>query len=285
MKQLVSILIPAFNAEKWIGGCIASALAQEWPRKEIIVVDDGSNDSTLEIAKSYTSPIVHVTTQKNLGAGAARNHALSVAQGDYIQWLDADDLLAPDKIALQLAGAEPGQTSRVLLSGSWGKFHHQPERAKFIPNLLWESLMPLEWMYRKVEYGLWMAIESWLVSRRLTEIAGPWNESLRLGIDGEYFNRILSFSENVRFIPDARCICRRGNFGISSSMTLNNNKLDSLAFVVFSSTKTLLSMENSKRTRNAALKHLNRYSIYFFPDRPDIIEKNAVNGQRCRRST
>ena len=94
MKQLASILIPAFNAQNWIGGCIESALAQTWSRKEIIVVDDGSRDSTLEIAESYASQDVHVTTHDNCGASSARNRALSLAQGDYIQWLDADDLLA-----------------------------------------------------------------------------------------------------------------------------------------------------------------------------------------------
>ena len=214
-----------------------------------------------------------------MGASSARNHALSLAQGDYIQWLDADDLLAPDKVAQQLAGVEPGQTSRILISGSWGKFYDHPERAKFVPDLLWENLDPLEWMYRKVEYGLWMAIECWLVSRRLTKMAGPWNEDLSLGIDGEYFNRVLSFSEGVRFVSDARCICRRANFGISSSMTLNNSKLDSLAFVVLSSIKTLMSMEKSKRTRDASLKHLDRYSIYFFPDRPDIFAKMQLTAK------
>ena len=214
-----------------------------------------------------------------MGASSARNHALSLAQGDYIQWLDADDLLAPDKVAQQLAGVEPGQTSRILISGSWGKFYDHPERAKFVPDLLWENLDPLEWMYRKVEYGLWMAIECWLVSRRLTKMAGPWNEDLSLGIDGEYFNRVLSFSEGVRFVSDARSICRRANFGISSSMTLNNSKLDSLAFVVLSSIKTLMSMEKSKRTRDASLKHLDRYSIYFFPDRPDILAKMQLTAK------
>ena len=144
MKQLVSILIPAFNAEKWIRECIESALSQTWPWKEIIVIDDGSRDSTLEIAESYASPDVYVTTQDNCGASSARNRALSLAQGDYIQWLDADDLLAPDKVARQLEGAAPGQSSRILLSGAWGKFYHKPERSRFVPNSLWEDLEPVE---------------------------------------------------------------------------------------------------------------------------------------------
>ena len=85
MKQLVSIIIPAYNAEKWISACIESAISQTWPRKEILVVDDGSSDKTLEVAKSYSSPELRVFSQENRGASAARNHGLSMAQGDYIQ--------------------------------------------------------------------------------------------------------------------------------------------------------------------------------------------------------
>src|ERR1700722_17022843 len=101
-KPLVSILIPAFNSEKWIAGTIRSALAQTWDRKEIIVVDDGSTDRTFEIARQFESHTVRVVTQINQGAAAARNNAFSLSRGEYIQWLDADDLLAPDKVATQM---------------------------------------------------------------------------------------------------------------------------------------------------------------------------------------
>src|SRR5258705_7741413 len=102
MKALVSILIPAYNAEAWLAGTLRSAIAQTWERKEIIVIDDGSIDQTLAIARRFESDGVLVLTQKNQGAAAARNKAFSLSQGDYIQWLDADDLLASDKIARQM---------------------------------------------------------------------------------------------------------------------------------------------------------------------------------------
>src|SRR5258708_4364352 len=101
MKPLVSILIPAYNAQKWIVATIESAIAQTWGRKEIIIVDDGSTDQTLAVARRFASKDILVVTQKNQGASAARNHAFSLSQGDYIQWLDADDLLSANKIAKQ----------------------------------------------------------------------------------------------------------------------------------------------------------------------------------------
>ena len=98
MTELVSILIPAYNAERWLGATIESALAQTWPAKEIIVVDDGSTDRTLAVARGFGDRGVQVITQANRGAAAARNTALRAARGAWIQFLDADDLLNPRKI-------------------------------------------------------------------------------------------------------------------------------------------------------------------------------------------
>ena len=109
MKPLVSILIPAYNSEEWIAYTMRSAIAQTWERKEIIVVDDGSSDRTAEVARRFASKEVSIVSVENQGAAAARNHALKLSQGDYIQWLDADDLLAPDKIAKQMEGRESAE--------------------------------------------------------------------------------------------------------------------------------------------------------------------------------
>jgi len=85
MKPLVSILIPAYNAENWIADTIRSAIGQTWPRKEIIVVNDGSTDQTLEIARQFASKDIVVVNRDNQGAASTRNHAFSLSQGDYIQ--------------------------------------------------------------------------------------------------------------------------------------------------------------------------------------------------------
>src|SRR5215475_8742407 len=127
MKSLVSILIPAYNARAFLRQTLESALAQSWTRKEIIVVDDASTDSTLSIAKEFASRGVRVAShQSRLGAAAARNKAFSLCQGDYIQWLDADDLLAPDKIEKQMAVLEATSNKRLLVSSAWGSFMYRP---------------------------------------------------------------------------------------------------------------------------------------------------------------
>src|SRR5208283_2963024 len=204
MSDLVSILIPAYNAEKWIRDTVKSALGQTWSRKEIIIVNDGSSDNTLNIARGFESPSVKVLTQDNKGASSARNKALSAAQGKYIQWLDADDLLAPDKISQQLRKSEDGRDSRILISSAWGKFYYRHWRAKFVRNSLWQNLSPAEWILRKLDENAWMSIESWLVSRKLTEMAGPWDERLSMDDDGEYFRRVVTSSEQIIFVVEAK---------------------------------------------------------------------------------
>ena len=158
-------MIPAYNVEKWVEETINSALGQTWPHKEIIIVDDGSSDSTLAIAKRFESGQVKVISQENMGASTARNRAFENAQGDYIQWLDADDLLAPDKISEQMIAVSLDEDEMILYSGPHGMFYVRTERAKFLPNPLWQDLTPVEWMVYKLNDGYWMNPAGWLVSR------------------------------------------------------------------------------------------------------------------------
>ena len=139
MKPLVSILIPAYNVEQWIAETLESALAQTWQNKEIIVVNDGSKDNTLAVVKRFESAIVKVINQENQGQSAAENRALKEAQGNFIAYLDADDLLAPDKIERQVhfLGSE---NSEFVAAGEWARFYKSPEEALFIPQPLWADL-------------------------------------------------------------------------------------------------------------------------------------------------
>jgi glycosyltransferase involved in cell wall biosynthesis len=146
MAKRVPILILAFDAERWLRDTVESALAQTWQAKEIIIVHDDSTDRTPLVARVFASPDVKVVTQSNAGASAARNHALSPAQGGFIQRLDADDLLAPDKVAPQLRDAETGGTGATLLSSSLGEFVVHPDRATFVPSGLWHDLAPVDFL-------------------------------------------------------------------------------------------------------------------------------------------
>jgi glycosyltransferase involved in cell wall biosynthesis len=273
MSHLVSILIPAYNKASWIRETMLSAINQTWPNKEIIVIDDGSSDNTFKIAKTLESKIVKVVTQPNAGVCGARNNALKLAQGDYIQWLDADDVLDPEKISLQLRHDNEGPDSRLVLTCAWATFFYSIQRAKFIPDSLWQDLTPADWIFKKFTDNVWMNPTVWLVSRRLTELAGPWDARLNLcgNDDGEYICRVVAASEGVKFVPDARCYYRVGNPGsLAWNMGKSYERLEALVLSLSLSIKHLRSIEDSERTRRAGLKHLEAWLFLFYPEEHEL---------------
>lgn len=271
----MSILIPAFNAQDWIADSIKSALAQTWGAKEIIVVDDGSTDRTLQIARQFESELVRLVTQRQQGAAAARNKALSLSRGDYIQWLDADNLLSPDKISLQMEVAEKCENKGVLLSSGWGTFLYRHQKAKFIPTLLWCDLSPFEWLLRKMGDNLRLQTACWLVSRELTEAAGPWDSRLLVDDDGEYFCRILLAAQQVRFVAGAKVFYRGPGLPFRSLSYIGraDKKIEALWLSMKLHIEYLRSMEDSDRVREVCLTYIRTSLLHFYPGRLDIVEQ------------
>lgn len=272
-KPLVSILIPAYNAQRWISDTLRSAIGQTWEPKEIIVVDDGSTDQTLAIARQYVSDCVRVVTQKNQGAAAARNHALALSRGEYIQWLDADDLLASDKIARQMAALSQCTSKKTLLSSEFGRFLYQWQRAQFVRTGLWEDLSPTEWLLRKMGQNLYMQTATWLVSRELSEATGPWDTRMLSDDDGEYFCRVLLNSDGTRFVPDARVYYRGFRGDSLAYVGKSKRKCEALWQSMELHIGYLRSLEDTPRTREACLAYLQRNLVHFYPDRADIVSQ------------
>lgn len=270
MKPLVSVLIPAYNAEEWIADTIRSALAQTWSNVEIIIVDDGSRDQTVKVAQAFASRNVKVVGQENQGASAARNKAYSLCQGDYIQWLDADDLLLPDKIERQIdESARCGP--QTLLSCGWAFFVYRTATAKFIPSALWEDLSPLEWLLRKMaQEDAYMQTATWLVSRELSQKAGPWDTRLSFDDDGEYFCRVLLASRGTRFVRGTGIYYRQSGASSLSFVGSSNKKKDSLLHSIKLHIQYIRSLEESERVRKACVAYLQRYYWLFYREREEI---------------
>lgn len=270
-KPLVSILIPAYNAERWIAETIQSALAQTWPNKEIIVVNDGSRDQTGKIASRFSAQGVTVVTTENGGQSTALNYAYRRSRGDYIQYLDADDLLAPTKIERQLGALHLNDDKRLLLSCPWAYFYHRSWKARFVPNSLWEDLSPVDWLLRKMSQGIHMPNHTWLVSRQLLDAAGSWDTSLRYDTDGEFFTRVIIASTSTRFVPEAAAYYRSNLSARTSYIGDSDEKKDSLFRSMKLHIQYLRSLEESERVRNASVAYLQVWFGTFYPSRPDIV--------------
>jgi glycosyltransferase involved in cell wall biosynthesis len=267
---LVSILIPAYNSSAWIASTLRSAIAQSWPRTEIIVVDDGSTDDTFEVARGFERDGVRVVRQPNSGAAATRNALFALSRGDYIQWLDADDLLSPSKIEFQMAALGGGRDRRVLASCPWAYFSSRPSEARFVPDDLWADLSPVEWLLRKMGGNLHMQTATWLTSRELAEEAGPWDPRLWVDDDGEYFSRVLLASSGTRFVPESRVYYRKIPTGSVSYIGASDRKMEAMLLSMQLHVERLLSLESSDRTREASIRYLATWMSAFDPARRDI---------------
>jgi glycosyltransferase involved in cell wall biosynthesis len=273
MTPLVSILIPAYNAERWIAETMQSALGQTWPNKEIIVVDDGSTDQTVRVAQQFASKTFSIVSQKNQGAATARNKAFELCQGDYVQWLDADDLLSPDKIACQMRAAGETTDGRTLFSSAWASFRYREAKARFIPTQLWCDLAPTEWLTRKWEGNWHMQTATWLVSRELTDAAGPWDARLTLDDDGEYFSRVINVSNGIRFVPQSRVYYRVTTTSRLSYIGGSNKKMESQFLGMKLQIEYLRAREDSDRVRAACVTYLQTWLPVFYPNRPDLVQE------------
>ncbi|HEY3756455.1 MAG TPA: glycosyltransferase family A protein [Opitutaceae bacterium] len=279
---LVSILVPCFNAEAWLDATLASASAQTWPNLEIIVVDDGSTDGSLAAARRWESRgRVRVLAQPNRGASAARNAALAASRGEWIQFLDADDLLAPDKIARQL---DPAPDPHCAQGARWGRFVDDPAQTRFAEEILCRDADPVSWIVDKLEHHAMMHPAAWLISRTLADRAGPWDERLTLDDDGEYFCRVVLSSAGVRHHPAAASYYRSR---ISSSLSRRRSAaaLASGLRAVELTADRLIAREDSPRTRHAAAAALTRCYQESYPDGGDsgrraLARARALGGAR-----
>ena len=239
------------------------------------MAEEGSNYRRRRISRSNTCNretvrFQSIVTKINEGAAATRNKAYSLSQGDYIQWLDADDILAPDKIERQLSAFRGDDTQRTLLSSPWAYFACRLHRAEFVPTRLWHDLTPVEWLLRKMGENLHMQTATWLTSRELSEAAGRWDTRLFTDDDGEYFCRVLLASNGVRFVPEGRVFYRNIPSNRVSYVGISNEKMDALLISMKLHLRYLCSLEDSERVRNASLNYLQNWSICFYPDRQDI---------------
>lgn len=268
-KPLVSILICAYNAEKTVAQTLDSVVAQTWPNKEIIVLDDGSTDRTAEIVSQFKQ--VTLVSTDNQGFSAAQNRVFQLSHGDYIQYLDADDLLAPDKIEGQLATLRKGDSARILFSSPWAPFFYRTRNARFVRNSLCQDLSPVEWLLRKMSEGIHMQNATWLVSRELATAAGPWDTRLQYDQDGEFFCRVLLASEGTRFVDGTGIYYRSSGWNRISFIGNSEVKKDSLLRSMKAHMRYLQSLEKSDRVDRACLAYIKLWCLSFYPERPDIM--------------
>jgi glycosyltransferase involved in cell wall biosynthesis len=262
---LISVIIPAYNAQRWIGETLESIAGQQYENLEVVVVDDGSADATAAAADAYANRFGswRLVRQQNSGQTTALNAGLALASGRYVQYLDADDILLPGKLAAQVRRLEehPG----CVASAAWGRFYDRPANARFDPDGTWKDLAPVDWLVENWADGAGMMFPAmWLVPMEIVRRVGPWREDLTLLNDTEYFSRVILASQGVRHCPDARVAYRSGLSG-SLSGRKSGRALQSAFRVLEACDQMLLAAEDSDRTRRAVSALWQSYAHGTYP--------------------
>ena len=217
-EPLVSIIIPIYNAGKYIEQCLQSIFAQTWKSLEIIVVNDGSTDDSELKIKSFQDDRIKYYSIPNQGQCKASNYGLAHAKGDYIKFLDADDLMNDTHIECLLKVLNGSQSE--IASCAWARFYDDDlTSAQFIEEPNWKNAAPLDWIKMSIEslYDM-MPGWIWLIPKKIIDKAGGWDERLSLNNDFEFSIRLVLNSTSVLFSRESKIYYRSGNSTTLSSI-------------------------------------------------------------------
>jgi glycosyltransferase involved in cell wall biosynthesis len=277
--------MPAYNAGPWIAESIASVFAQTHSPCELIVVNDGSTDDTESRAQEALTQApptfsTQLLSQTNGGASRARNQGLQAAQGEFIQFLDADDLLSPRKIELQVLELNTQPAGRVA-SCRWGRFTHDPSQAAFVDQSVFQDFEPMEWLLLHASQLRMMHPAAWLTPQSVAKEAGPWDESLSLNDDGEYFGRVVLASTGIRFCAEEAATTHyRSEVGGSLSGRKSPTALQSLFRTGELLETHILAKEDSTRTRQAIADHWQHLCYELYPGAPALSRQAELRAGR-----
>lgn len=208
----VSIVIPSWNAAHLLGEAIDSALAQTWPNTEVIVIDDGSTDATVEVLKAYGDRI-RWETGPNRGACAARNRGLALATGEFVQFLDADDLLLPTKLERQVPHAQAVGESMISIAFGTTRGEHA-----YFDWQLTRELAPGRDPVDFVLGGV-VAIALPLHHATVLRASGGFDESLPCAQEFDLHLRLVCSGLGLAQLPEVLFVQRRQPGSVSSDGT------------------------------------------------------------------
>ena len=218
MQKLVSVIIPCFNAERWIAETIDSCLKQTYPHIEIIVIDDCSTDNSVEIIKSYGDKIIWERLPENKGGCYARNRGFALSKGEYIQFLDADDFILPKKIERQINFLE--ETGADVVYGDWRFQGHQSNGVIFLEQI--EKPGEQADILESLIKNWWTAVASLFYRRTAVEKSGGWDEDFLAAQDRDFLISVVMAGAKVVYQPGCYSIYRRyGNVTVSTRSKLS----------------------------------------------------------------
>lgn len=281
-EPLISVIIPTYNMEKYITDAIDSALAQTYKNVEIIVVDDGSTDFTINILKKYNSKIKYFY-QKNKGPSAARNVGIKYAKGEYIAFLDSDDVWLPRKLELQVKYFSENAFRGLIYTGYYtidetGETVEIHKIEDFSKNKVLKDLF-----FKNVI----STASTIMVNRECFEESGGFDENLAVAEDWDMWLRIIKrYDFDYISEPLVKVKFRKGSQSYYGDKNLNNEirfldklfsdpwlrkkillKRKAYSYRYFSAAWAFCLAGNTKKARFYILKSICIFPFKLFPDK------------------
>lgn len=276
---LVSVIIPLYNSEKHIAETLRSIDAQSYAHIEVIIVDDGSTDRSYEIALAAKNDRSILLKQTNKGASAARNTALELAKGDFIQFIDADDLLSTNKIEEQVKALRNHPNKIAMCSTVHfhdGQLHTDEQPSTYEESFLFNDDDPVHFLINLLggfsQYGSMIPVHAWLVPKQLIERAGKWNENLSMDDDGEFFCRVMLHADGM-IKTDGLCYYRRSAVNTSLSSQTNLKSYESMLNAYILKKRHILGKTTSNPAKVAIYKMLMNLAVGSYVQYPQLSKR------------
>ena len=269
---------------------LQSILQQTYSNLEIIVVDDLSTDNSYAIAKSFEGNGIKVLQQKNSGAAVARNTGLAHATGDYIQFLDADDYLSPDKIEKQVKALEKEPYKIAVChyvsfvsDGELCKEINREDQAHFI----FSSDRPAEFLINLLGVkgeSNFIQTNCWLIPRSIIDKSGGWRNYRCPDDDGEFFTRVLLASDGIVYVPGVMNYYRRAATEHKLSSNAKKKYVQNTLLTIDLKYKYLKGRTSDEKVCKAFARQYLDFAVYnYYKHR--ILSKIALRRYRQMRQT
>lgn len=262
--------MPLYNAEKYVAEAIESVINQTYTNWELIIVNDGSTDNSLIVAKKLESEKIKVYSQVNRGQCAANNFGYSKSKGNYIKFFDADDILSSNFLFEQIKLIN--NQDDILISAQWGRFYKDDKSDfKITIQEVYQDLEPLKWLtisFRNAQPMMQCAL--WLIPRKVLEKSGLWDERLSLINDFEFFTRVILSCEKI-IHSEKSILYYRSGLPNALSGQKSRKAVESAVLSAQLATNNLLEVLNNQETKrisaNCLMTIVYEHKVFY----PDLI--------------
>jgi len=277
---LVSVCMPCYNAEKYVGEAIESVLNQTYKNIELIVVNDGSTDRSGEVLEKYKAKGVKVLAEKCGNASRARNRAFREAKGEYVKFFDADDILSPEMVERQVERLT-GRQDAVAMS-EWGRFYNDDiQTFRSNPQGVWKDSSAVNWLVEAIRDAQpMMQAGMFLIPRQLSKRGGPWIENSSPIDDFEYFCRLFCEAKEILFVRGTTLFYRSGiKNSLSKQKSNEARKLQCESLIL--GTGHILKKRQDAEARLACANVCQHLIYDLYPRHPDLRARLETRVKEC----